>query len=164
MKFAIDHVFPAITVADYEALYFDEAFNHALAEALALGRQLLKLDRTQGRIVRHVHFEPVRDPNSPAGQALGKSRASFVEQLEFDPVTHRGTWKTTPNVWASRVRNAGTIELTADPAGTRRTVRGEVHVSLLGFGGRVERAIVTEIENSYARTAAFTLDYLARSR
>lgn len=164
MKFAIDHVFPAIAITDYESLYFDEVFNAELGAALAMGRRLLKLDRTAERVVRHVQFEPARDPHSAAGQAFGTSRASFIEELEYDMHTHRGTWKTIPNVWAERVRNTGSLELAAEAGGTRRTVRGEVRVSLFGFGGLVERAIVGEIEKNYTRTTAFTLDYLARSR
>src|SRR5580698_8320732 len=99
MKFAIDHVFPGITVLDYETLYFDEAFNETLGTALAMGRRLLKLERTPQRIVRHVQFEPARDPQSPAGKAFGTSRASFVEQLEFDRQAQHGTWVTIPNLW-----------------------------------------------------------------
>jgi hypothetical protein len=165
MKFAIDHVFPGITVLDYETLYFDEAFNETLGTALAMGRRLLKLERTPQRIVRHVQFEPARDPQSPAGKAFGTSRASFVEQLEFDRQAQHGTWVTIPNLWPDRVRNRGTIGFTEAPTGgTRRCVFGEVRVSLFGFGGLVERAIVAEIEKSYTRTTELTLEYLARTR
>jgi hypothetical protein len=164
MKFALDHIFHAVRLPDYESLYFDEVFNAELGAALTMGRRLLKLERTAGRVVRHVQFEPARDPDSAAGQAFGTSRASFIEELDYDTHGHRGTWKTIPNVWADRVRNSGSLELADEGGGTRRTVRGEVRVSLFGFGGLVERAIVNEIEKNYARSTAFTLDYLARSR
>ena len=47
----------------------------------------------------------------------------------------RGTWRTIPNLFTERVRNAGTIELAADGAGTRRVVCGEVRVSPFTFKG-----------------------------
>ena len=162
MKFAIDHVFPA-PLAVYEALYFDEDFNNSLGDALAMGRRLLKLERAAGRIVRHVQFAPKQDAGSQASQAFGNSRASFVEELDFDTASHRGTWKTVPNMWAERVRNTGTIAFAGGSDGTHRVVLGEVKVSAFGFGRLVERAVVSEIERNYERTTAFTLAYLARS-
>ena len=164
MKFVIDHVFPQIACGDYEALYFDEPFNDALGEALCMGRKLLRLDRSPERIVRHVCYEPARERGTPADQAFGSSRASFVEELDYDVRARRGTWRTIPNQFTERVKNTGTIELGSDGTGTRRVVRGEVKVSLFGFGGLVERMIVGEIEKSYAKTTAFTLDWLARPR
>jgi hypothetical protein len=164
VKVAIEHVFGGVTCPEYEALYFDESFNAAVGEALQLGRKLLRLDRSYERIVRHVCYEPKRDPNSPAGQAFGSSRASFVEELDYDVRARRGEWKTIPNLFPERVRNAGTIEIVVVPEGVRRIVRGEVKVSMFGFGGVIERMIVAEIEKSYASTATFTTEWLAKTR
>jgi hypothetical protein len=164
MKVAIEHVFTGLTCAAYEELFFDEEFNAALGRALRLGRQLLRLERTAERVTRHVCYEPVRDPDSPANHAFGTSRASFVEELDYDRRARRGTWRTIPNRFADRVTNRGTLEIAEDPAGVRRIVRGEVTVSLFGFGRLVERMIVAEIEKSYAATAAFTAEWLARPR
>ncbi len=162
MKILVEDLFETLSCDDFESLYFDESFNVALGAALQMGRQLVHFERTADRIVRHVCYEPKRDPNSPADQAFGTSRASFVEELDYDRRARRGTWKTIPNLWPERVRNAGTIELVAAGAGTRRIVRGDVKVSLFGFGGLVERMIVAEIEKNYVATTKFTRDWLAR--
>lgn len=162
VKFAIQHIFRGLQPPGYTALYFDEAFNTQLSDALHMGRKLLRLDRTPEKIVRHVCFEPRREAGSPADQAFGTSRASFIEELDFDLATGRGAWRTIPNLFTERVRNSGTIEFRGEDGGTQRIVRGEVKVSLFGFGGIVERMIVAEIEKSYAASTQFTLDYLAR--
>jgi hypothetical protein len=162
MRLTIEHVFEGIGVDEYEQLYFDEVFNDALGRELKLGRHLVRLDRTHMRIVRHVSYEPARQEGHAIDHAYGSNRASFVEELDYDLTTHRGSWKTIPNRWADRVRNAGTIELAAAPAGTRRTVQGEVKVSAFGFGKIVERMVVAEIEKSYTATTAFTRAWLAR--
>jgi len=74
-------------------------------------------------------------------------------------------------MFTERVTNAGTIEFVerhrregefAGDSDTRRIVRGEVRVSLFGFGKLVERMIVGEIEKNYAATTKLTLDYLAK--
>ncbi len=167
MKLAIEHVFAGIHAAAFETLFFDEAFNEALGTHMRMGRKLLRLERSPERIVRHIRYEPAQDPNSPATQAFGTSRASFLEELDYDPRVRRGAWRTTPNMWSERVRNAGTIEfrelgeLGNAAGGTRRVVRGEVTVKLFGFHGLVEKMIVAEIEKSYTASAAFTRDWLA---
>lgn len=161
MNIAIDDVFAGIARADYERLFFDEDFNAALGRAQRLGRQLLQLDRTPERIVRRVCFEPAQPDDAPVKQAFGSSRASFVEELDYDVRAGRGTWRTIPNRFADRVTNAGTIEIADWPAGgTRRSVRGDVTVRLLGFGRRIERMIHREIEKSFAATTAFTREWL----
>src|SRR5437764_962944 len=110
MKFAVEHLFHGVEVSHYTAMYFDEAFNTELGEAMHMGRKLLRLDRTPKTIVRHVCFEPKQKAGSPADQAFGTSRASFVEELEFDVAASRGQWRTIPNLFTDRVRNSGTIE------------------------------------------------------
>lgn len=165
MKFALEHAFAALSCDAYEALYFDEPFNVALGDALGLGRELLRLDRRGDTIVRHVRCEPRREAGSTADRAFGTSRASFVEELEYSRRARAGRWRTIPNLLPERVRNTGTLELVATgDAGVRRVVRGEVHVSLFGFGRLVERLVVAEIEKSYAGAAKFTTEWLARAR
>jgi hypothetical protein len=127
-----------------------------------MGRLLLHFERTAERIQRKVHYEPDRDPESPAGQAFGTSRASFIEELDYDPRSRRGSWRTIPNLFPERVSNTGTIEFVEAPNGARRIVRGEVKVSLFGFGKLVERMIVGEIEKNYVNTTSFTNDWLAK--
>lgn len=159
---AIEHVFTGITRARYEELFFDETFATQLGAELRLGRQLVRLDRASDRIVRHVRCEPNHDPESAAAKAFGTSRASFLEELDYDLRAHRGEWRTIPNLFTDRVRNSGTLELEAVPGGVRRFVRGEVVVKLFGLGRVVERMIVSEIEKSYETSAAFTRDWIAK--
>jgi hypothetical protein len=162
MKLSIEHVFEAISPADFEAVMLAEDFNVACSRQLQLGRQLLRLERLGTRVVRHVCYEPVRKAGDAASEAFGSSKASFVEQLDYETVARRGSWVTIPNQFADRVTNAGTLELVAAPTGTRRIVRGEVKVSAFGFGRLIERAIIAEITKSYEATAAFTRAWLAR--
>ena len=164
MRLTIEHVFEGIAVGDYEALYFDEAFNEALGKQLRLGRQLVRFDRSENRIVRHVCYEPIRDAGHVIDRAYGSSRASFLEELEYDRTARSGTWRTIPNRFTDRFRNAGTIEFAAADGGTRRTVHADVKVSAFGFGGLVERLVVAEIERSYAATADFTRAWIEAHR
>jgi hypothetical protein len=160
MKFVVEHTF-AVAPEAYETLYFDEPFNVALGEALGLGRELRRFDRKADRIVRHVCCEPTREKGSQADQAFGSSRASYIEEMDYDVRARRGAWRTIPNILPERVRTEGSLEIVATSGGTKRIVRGEVKARLWGFGGLVERAVVAEIEKSYAKAAVFTTEWIA---
>ena len=162
MNVLIDDLFTGITPAEYESLYFDEDFNRAVGKELRMGRLLLHFERRPDRIVRKVQFEPEHDPDSPAKQAFGTSRSSFIEELDYDPRIRRGTWRAVPNLFADRATNAGTIEFIDAPNGMRRIVRGEVKVKLFGFGRLIERIVVGEITKNYAATTRFTTDWIAK--
>lgn len=162
MKLHIEHVFEGVTGPRYEELFFDEEFNRALGEALELGRELVKLERTPGRIVRHVRCEPRREKGSPADQAFGSSRAGFFEELDYDTRTRRATWKTVPNVFTKHVSTTGTLEFVEVPGGVKRVMQGDVKVSFYGFGKIIEKMIVAEIEKGQAKNADFTRRWLAR--
>ncbi|HEY2511332.1 MAG TPA: DUF2505 family protein [Polyangiaceae bacterium] len=162
MKFAVDHDFQGISPADYEALYFDEPFAIALCEKVKLGRTLLRLDRTEGRLVRHVRCEPVRDIPGPIAKLLGDKRFSYVEELEFELGKLHGRWRVVPNIATDKVDAKGTLEFRAIPGGVKRLVAGEIKVSVFGIGGLVEKFVVAEVEKSYADAAVFTRDYLAK--
>jgi hypothetical protein len=161
MNVLIDDVF-MISPAEYESLYFDEAFNEASGRAMRMGRALLHFERTSERIVRKVQYEPDRDPDSPAGKAFGTTRASFIEELDYDVRARKGVWRTIPNLLPDRVSNRGTIEFVEAPGGVRRIVCAEVKITLLGFGRMIERMVVREIVKSYERTTAFTNEWLAK--
>nr|HEX4315313.1 DUF2505 family protein [Kofleriaceae bacterium] len=161
MKLEIEDVFALPSCEAYERLYFDEDYNIALGAALRMGRALRRLDRTPERVIRHVAFEPAQDPGSPV-EHLGTSRKAFIEVMDYDLRAHRGTWTTTPNVFADRVTNAGTFELAMVAGGVRRVVTADVRVRLFGFGGRVEKLIVGEIVKNYEKSTRFMREWIAR--
>jgi hypothetical protein len=162
MKLLITDTFPGITVSDYEALYFDEAFTIALAEAVKIGRTLLRLDRAPDRVVRHVRCEPIRDIPGPVAMVLGGRRFAYAEEIDFRLGEGEGAWRVVPNVAADKVRAEGTLHFELADGGVRRIVRGEVSIPLLGIGGLLERVVVAEVEKSYEQASAFTRKYLER--
>jgi hypothetical protein len=163
VQVVIEHAFALASCEAFEAVFFDEPYNVALGEALQMGRVLKRLEQSATRVVRVVGYEPQREKGS-AAEALGSSRRGFVEELDYDLRAHEGTWKTVPNAFADRVRNAGTIELTMRGAEVVRVVRADIVVKLFGFGGRVEKLIAAEIEKSYARSATFMREWVSVHR
>jgi hypothetical protein len=160
MKLSIDHTF-AIAPAEYATLYFDEPFSIALSASAKLGRTLLRLDRTPARVVRQVRCEPARDVPAPLAKLLDRG-FHYVEELDFDLATLHGRWRVVPSVFADRVDASGTLFF--EPAAAdqvKRSVRGEINVSVFGVGSLAERFVVGEVLKGYEAASSFTRSFLA---
>jgi hypothetical protein len=161
MKFQIEHTFEGITVPEYEALYLDEPFGVAMCESVKLGRDLLRSDRTEGRVIRHVRVTPDRDIPGPLQKILGGATFAYVEELDFELGKARGKWRSIPSLMPDKVDSSGTIEMLAVPGGVKRVVKGEIKVGVFGIGGIVEKFVVGEVERSYEDAAVFTSKWIA---
>ena len=161
MRFDVTHAIDGIDVAGFERLYFDEAFNNALCEAVGLKRRLMRLDTEGGTLVRQVEITPERDIPAPVAKILGGEAIAYTETIEYALGSGRGHWQTVSSVLTDKISSDGELFI-RQAAGNRieRQVVGHVTVRLFGLGGLIERFIVADVENSYERAAQFTQQYL----
>ena len=68
MKFSSEHIFRSISLAQYEALYFDEAFNEALCKEVKLDRTLDSMENKGGTMHRAVTVGPDREVPAPVAK------------------------------------------------------------------------------------------------
>lgn len=160
MQFRVEHAYDGVTFPEYETIHFDEAFNASLCEATKLRREVLKLERTPERIIRHVRIEPAREIPGPVAKVLGGKKFSYVEELEYELGKGRGRWRTIPNIMPEKIDSQGTLELVATTNGVKRVVAGDIKVSVFGLGGLIEKFVVSDVEKSYEAAAEFTRRYL----
>ncbi len=161
MKFHADHTIAGISLADYAELYFEEAFNVALCQAVKLDRKTLRFERNGSKIVRHVQVEPQgREIPAPVAKVIGTTKFSYVDALEFDLATCEGKWTIQPGIFPDKVTAGGTLRFVDQGGSARRIVDGSVEVRVFGIGSIVERFICSDAEQSYADAAAFTERYL----
>jgi hypothetical protein len=82
MKFIAEHTFRGLSLADYEKLYFDEAFNIALCKAVNLDRTVVKREEKDGHLSRAVRVSPRdREIPGPLVKVLGSSRIEYTEHV-----------------------------------------------------------------------------------
>ena len=161
MRFCADHCIRGLGPRAYEALYFDEDFNRALCDALAMERQLTLRKVTAETIERRVAIAPRRNIPAALATLLGGRRIAYAERVEYTWGSLRGYWTLEPAFMADRVKGRGDFIFSAAPGGTRRVVAGELTVNIFGMGRVAERAIVAEVERSYDAAAEFTTAYVA---
>jgi hypothetical protein len=84
---------------------------------------------------------------SPAVTAVvDPAKLTWVEDSTSDRGTHRSTFRIVPDHYADRLTASGTFTLQPDGAGSRRIAEGDVRVRFPLVGSRVERAIVSGLE------------------
>lgn len=162
MRFDVAHTITGIHAADYERLYFDEAFNEALCAHLKLTRRLIRREEQPGHIFREVAIVPAREVPAPVAKIVGADALHYTETLDYRLGTGAGTWSTTPGALPGKITSDGRLMIEEAEGGVVRRVEGHVTVRLFGVGKMIERFIVADVERGYAEAAAFTQAWLAR--
>ncbi len=157
MQFQVEHRFSGITLADYEKLYFDEAFNEALCQTVKLERTLVKLDHQGEKLHRQVRVSPDRELPAPAAKVIGSSKIVYVEHCDYTFGSFRGTWKTISGIMPDKIASNGTFSFRQDGNAVVRRVDGSVSVSVnFMINSLIEKGIIADVEKSYQQAADFT--------
>jgi hypothetical protein len=164
MKFRVEHVFTGVGIADYENLYFDEAFNTALCEAVKLTRSLKKRDLVAGKLTRIVRIGAEREIPGPVAKIIGANKLEYTEYIDYAWGSNRGTWRTESAILTDKIESGGQFGFEKRKDGVLRWVEGEIKVKIFGLGSVVERFIVADVEKSYEQAAEFTKRYLASGK
>lgn len=164
MKFRVEHSFE-IDPAAYEKLYFDEPFNEALCEAVDLERHLVKLDESDGKLVREVRVSPRgRQIPGPVAKLLGGKRIEYLERIQYTMGSMSGTWDSESSLMSDKIDSRGTFAFEGADGRTRRVVEGEIKVKIFGLGKTIEQFIVDDVKKSYDAAAEFTTKWLAKEK
>ena len=157
MKFEVEHRFTGLTIAEYEKLYWDEAFNEALCKSVKLERTLVKLDDDGKKLHREVKVSPDRELPAPAAKVIGSSKIEYVEHADYTWGSYRGTWRTVSGIMADKIKSSGTFSYRQEGNAVVRRVDGNVDVSVNFLINKViETGIIADVEKSYAQAAEFT--------
>lgn len=162
MRFRIEQRLPA-SVEAVEAALLDPAFLDELARLPRLGRPELVADqRDEDLVEREIRYRFAGELSGAVTAVVDPDRLTWIEESQLDRATHVTQWVIRPDHYADRLRCSGTFTLIADGEATRRVAEGELKVSFPLVGGRVERAIVSGMEEHAAAEAAALADWLAK--
>lgn len=164
MRFRIEQRIPA-SVDDVERALLDPAFLDELARLPRLGRPELLAQEVDGDIVeREIRYRFAGHLSPAVTAVVDPDRLTWVEESQTDRSTHLTRWVIRPDHYADRLRCSGTFTLTSDGDGdggpTTRIAEGELKVSFPLVGGRVEKAIVSGMEEHAAAEAAALTQWL----
>jgi len=164
VRFRIEQRFglPLETVED---TLCDPAFIEHMAALPKLGQPHLLAHKVRGdRVDQQVRYAFVGDLSSAVRRVVDPAKLTWIEDSSTDRSTHRATFKILPDHYAGLLRCSGTFALTARPDGTSRIAEGDMVVSVPLVGSKVERAIVSGLEEHAREEASLVETWAAKPR
>lgn len=164
MRFRIEQVFHG-DIGSVEAAFVDPAFIERLASLPKLGKpQLLDQRVEPDRVHQRTHYAFAGDLNAAARAVLDPRKLTWVEEATLDRSTHTTTWVIKPDHYADRLECRGTFVLREEGGGgTRRIAEGDLRVHMALVGGRVEKAIVSGLQEHAAAEEVVLNQWLQES-
>ena len=162
MRFTIRQQYAA-PLLDVEAAYCSPELLATLATLPKVGGAELLDQRSEGdRVFQRVRYRFTGELNSAVTAVVDPARLSWVEESTLDRTTHVTTWKIVPDHYGSRLSCRGEFRLSERDGVTTRLTEAEIKVHFPLVGGRVERAIVSGLEEHAEAEVAAVQAYLTR--
>jgi hypothetical protein len=151
---------PAVTSA-----LVDADFLATTAELPKIGgAELLDQQRDGDRVHQRVRYRFTGDLSSAVTRVVDRDRLTWVDEADHDLAARRSDHRIVPDHYGDRLQ--ATYSMQVDPDGdgaSRMVVTGTVKVRMPLVGGRVERAIVSGLEEHAAAEADLLGRWLAAS-
>jgi uncharacterized protein DUF2505 len=163
VRFVVEQRFSA-PLPDVEAALLDPAFLDRLGTLPALGRPELLQREEMAPLVRLEVRYAFTGRLSPAVTAVvDPDRLTWVDAAVHDRSTHRTEHRIVPDHYRDRLACSFLTELRpdGDGGGTKRVAEGDLSVRFPLVGGRVERAIVSGMEDHARHEQAALEEWLA---
>jgi uncharacterized protein DUF2505 len=162
VRFFIEQRFAA-PLQQVEAAYCSPDLLATLATLPKVGGAELLDQQTDGsRVTQRVRYRFTGDLNAAVTAVIDPSLLSWIEESELDRASHVTTWHIVPDHYGSRLTCAGTFSLSARGDETLRRTEAEIKVHFPLVGGRVERAIVSGLEEHAAAEQVAVQAYMAK--
>lgn len=152
MKLKADHTFACPPERFWE-IFWDDAYNQALDGASAATREVTSDTTTNGVRKWTTRVTPQRELPKAVQKLIGSAKLSYDQHSVLDIAKGTLQWQVVPHVLTDKVKAAGTMTVTATPGGCRRVAEGDITVKVAFVGGQIEKAIVSDVEASYAKAA-----------
>jgi hypothetical protein len=162
MRFAIKQQYAAALLA-VEAAYCSPELLATLATLPKVGGAELLDQRTEGdRVFQRVRYRFTGELNAAVTAVVDPNKLTWVEESELDRTTHVTTWHIVPDHYGSRLSCRGEFRLSEHDGVTTRSTDAEIKVHFPLVGGRVERAIVSGLEEHAAAEVEAVQAHLTR--
>lgn len=162
MHFRIEQRF-ALPLDIVEEALSDPKFIEAMAELPRLGHpQLIVHERTVASIHQQVRYAFAGELSSAVRAVVDPALLTWIEDSTTDLTTHEAEFRILPDHYASLLSCRGTFILSPVGAGSRRVAEGDIKVSVPLVGGKVERAIVSGLDEHAQAEVGLLQEWAAR--
>lgn len=110
------------------------------------GIEVLERVEAAGAVHLRVRFRFTGHLAGAVTAVVDPDKLTWVQETRHDIGSGRATFILKPDHYPDRLRASGSFQISANGAGCRRVVSGELKVRAPLFAGRVEQAIVSGLE------------------
>ena len=162
MKLDIRHRFDCSPDRFWE-MYWDDELDAMLNEGSSVDREVVEEHEEGEVLVRRLRFTPHQELPSAAASLLGATKLVYEQENRYDRGSKVLHWRVEPTILPGKLDASGTVEVVAVGDGQcEQRVMGEIKVNVMMIGGRIEKAVVAEVEKSWTRTAEVCRAWLAK--
>ena len=145
------------------SVLFDTDFVAARSSLPKLGdAELLESTRDGSTGRQRIRLRFTAPLSSAVTAVIDPARLTWVDDATYDLAAHTAEHTIFPDNYADRLSCSYRARLEAVDGGTRRVLDGMVKVRMPLVGGKVERAIVSGLEEHAAAEAAVIDEFLSR--
>ena len=157
----------AAPLADVADAFCDPGYYEALASAPKLGKpEVLSREVDGDQVVLRIRFLFSGDLSSAVTAVLDPKKLTWVDESHHDLVRHVVRFELQPDHYADRLACRGTYRLESDPRDPETTIRiaeGDVKVRAPLVASKVEKALISGLEEHVQAEAAIVAAYVHRS-
>lgn len=137
-----------------EAALLDREFVAATAELPKLSApQVLEQEREDDRVHQRVRYRFTAELSPAVTRVIDPAKLTWIDDVRYDLTSHTSRHRILPDHYHDRLQASYDVALEALGGSTRRIATGELVVRVPLVGGRVERAIVSGLEEHAAAEA-----------
>lgn len=151
MKLKVRYDYPC-TPERYWEMYWDEGFDAKLQQNSTVKREVLSESDEDGVLNRRLRFTPDAELPGPVAKIIGTKKLVYEQDNAWDRAASTMTWKVLPTFISSDKFNAeGTFKVVPKAGGCQLQIDGDIDVKIRFIGGQVEKQVVAQIEDAYAK-------------
>lgn len=161
MRFEITQRYQSAAGAVEEAYAGNDLYPTLVGLPKLGGIEVLDRDQTDDTVRLRVRFRFTGHLPGAVTAVVDPDRLTWVQETSHDLGTGRATFVLLPDHYPDRLKASGRFDVEPDGDGSRRVVRGELKVSAPLVAGRVEKAIVSGLEEYLVAEAPVVDSWIA---
>jgi len=140
----------------------DENYQESLGKLGHLQRELLSQEtQADGQVLRRTRCVLDIEVSGVAKRLMGNGDPAWVENAIWSEDAMLWSFTIDPEIAKELLEAKGTIQVSGQKEGTRRTIEGVVKVKVPFYGSRVEGWIVEGLTEAYDQEADRLRDWIA---
>jgi hypothetical protein len=163
VRFHLEQPLPASAEQVVDVLV-DQAFLASLSELAKLGRPEVLEQRVEGTTLhQRVRYHFTGSLSPAVTSVVDPKKLVWVDETTYDRAAGTATFRILPEHYADRLTAGGSYRFVATgPTSCTRTADGDLKVRFPFVGGKVERAIVSGLEEHITHESALVRRWLER--